>query len=332
VCEKSDGIRYLLWLTDDGRNPPLEIQYLIDRKNDYWYMPNGRLHFPVEGDEQGFHRDTLVDGELVVDTLPNGEKQPRFLVFDCLVLDKTNLMERTLDKRLAYFKSKVYEPYRALFKKYPDELRFQAFELQLKEMQFSYGITMMFKDIIPRLKHANDGLIFTCRNAEYRPGTDPHILKWKPATENTIDFRIELHFKMIEPDEEDMAEGLTEPWEDYNSIPDAELYQYNGDGRGREKYTKFADLYLSEEEWETMKIPNDPISGRIVECALDEQGRWRLHRFRDDKLEANHSSTVQSVMDSIRDSVDREQLEDAAMDIKSAWKSRQAAAGAVPKR
>ncbi len=321
MCEKSDGIRYLLYLTQDEQG--LESQFLIDRKNDYWYLPPASLHFPLDTDEQAYHVETLVDGELVMDDLGGKELQPNFLVFDCLVLDGNPLMERPLDKRLGYFREKVFKPYQALFKKYPQEQAYQAFRMEMKDMQVSYGIEMMFRDVIPKLKHANDGLIFTCRNTEYRPGTDPHILKWKPATENTIDLRIQLRFKTVEADEADLADGIVEPWVDYDSIPMADLYSYQGDGRG-DKYRRFAELYLSDEDWEAMKGCNDPISNRIVECAMDDQGRWRLHRFRDDKSEANHISTVNSVMDSIRDSVTEQELLVAAKSIKDNWKARQA--------
>jgi mRNA guanylyltransferase len=44
-----------------------------------------------------------------------------------------------------------------------------------KSMQFAYGIDMMFREILPRLAHGNDGLIFTSLGAEYICGTDPHM-------------------------------------------------------------------------------------------------------------------------------------------------------------
>jgi hypothetical protein len=44
-----------------------------------------------------------------------------------------------------------------------------------KSMQFSYGIDMMFREILPNLAHGNDGLIFTSLDAEYICGTDPHM-------------------------------------------------------------------------------------------------------------------------------------------------------------
>ena len=39
-------------------------------------------------------------------------------------------------------------------------------------MELSYAIEKMFNEVLPSLKHGNDGLIFTCRNSAYRFGTD----------------------------------------------------------------------------------------------------------------------------------------------------------------
>jgi mRNA guanylyltransferase len=97
VCEKSDGMRYLLYLTEGDKGE--EIHYLIDRKNDYWYIPDAHLtlHLPQENNIEGFHVGTLIDGELVLDKVPGeADLVPRFLVFDCLVLDGKSLMDRPL--------------------------------------------------------------------------------------------------------------------------------------------------------------------------------------------------------------------------------------------
>ncbi|KAF4460713.1 mRNA-capping enzyme subunit alpha, partial [Fusarium albosuccineum] len=321
VCQKSDGIRYLLYSTTDEAN--LEAHYLIDRKNDYWFITNRSLHFPLENDRSAFHTNTLVDGELVWDSLPNGKKEPRFLVFDCLVMDGNKLMDRTLDKRLAYFKERFYTPYKKLFKDFPDELQFQPFYVEMKPFQLGYGIEMMFKQVLPSLKHGNDGLIFTCRNTPYKHGTDPHILKWKPPEENTVDCRLRLTFPTVEPEEWERLEGITEPFVDYDSVPKSELYVFTGNS-GPEPYEPFADVYITEEEWETLKGLNSPLVDRIVECNLDDQGRWRIVRFRDDKSEANHKSTIQSVLESINDRVSDKDLYRAAGPIRDSWKARAA--------
>jgi mRNA guanylyltransferase len=322
VCEKSDGIRYLLYCTED--NEGREAHYLIDRKNDYWFLHQRNLHFPLTGDRAAFHVGTLIDGELVMDLMPNGKREPKFLVFDLLALDgKADLLSKPLDKRLGYFKEHVMRPYKSLFKDFPGERQFQAFEVVMKEMQFSYGIEMMFRQVLPSLKHDNDGLIFTCRTSAYQFGTDPHILKWKAPHDNTIDFRLRLIFPLVEPDEYERAEGITEPFVDYDSVPEARLLVFRGTEKGEPSYEEFENpLYLTEAEWETLKSLGDPLQDRVVECSLDEERRWRLYRFRDDKNEANHISTVNSVLESIRDGVSEDELLNAAKAIKDGWKLR----------
>jgi mRNA guanylyltransferase len=44
-----------------------------------------------------------------------------------------------------------------------------------KQMQRAYGIDMMFREILPKLAHGNDGLIFTSIEGEYVCGTDEHM-------------------------------------------------------------------------------------------------------------------------------------------------------------
>lgn len=311
----------MLYATADENGA--EAHYLIDRKNDYWFITNRNMHFPLEGDTSAFHTETVVDGELVWDSLPNGGKQPIFLVFDCLVMDGDKLMDRTLDKRLAYFRQRLFKPYDKLFKDFPQEKQFQPFFVDMKPFQLGYGIEMMFKEVLPGLKHGNDGLIFTCRNTAYRHGTDPHILKWKPPEENTLDCRLKLTFPTVEPDEWERREGINEPFIDYDSVPKAELFIFKGDS-GPDRYEPFGNVFIPEEDWEVMKGLGDPLNDRIVECNQDDTGRWRIVRFRDDKNEANHKSTVMSVLESINDRVSEKDLYRAAGRIKDNWKARQA--------
>ncbi|KAH8801475.1 mRNA capping enzyme, catalytic domain-containing protein [Xylogone sp. PMI_703] len=318
VCEKSDGIRYLLYLTADENGE--EIQYLIDRKNDYWWIPKGGLHLPVPKAVEAFHTETIIDGELVMDRLPNGRQQLKYLVFDCLILDGNRLMQRTLDKRLGYVKEFIFDPYKALLRDYPEDTANFHFVVELKQMQFSYAIEMMFRQVLPNLPHGNDGLIFTCRGTDYRPGTDPHILKWKPEEENSIDFRLSLDFPTTQPDEEDYAQGITEPYPDYDAIPTCNLFVFAGDGREDPWY---GTMHLEPEEWDNLKALGEPLNDRIVECYMDAQKRWRYMRFRDDKSEANHISTVESVIESIRDRVTERDLLGAAKEIRDEWKRRQ---------
>ena len=315
VCEKSDGIRCLMYLTRDSDGK--ELTYLIDRKNDYYWVQN--LHFPLPESEQNFHVNTLIDGELVNDREPSGNMQLRYLVFDCLTLDGGPLLHRTLDKRLAYYRDKVFEPYVALYNKYPEEKQYLPFALEFKKMEKAYGIAMLFHSILPNLPHGNDGLIFTCRNTPYKPGTDPNILKWKPANENSVDFRLDLDVPLCEPDSEDEQNGIREPYPDYSAMPG--FYLSVGDEGNRMR--PWGTMFVTPNEWEDLKKQGRPLNEAVVECYQDSMHRWRFMRFRDDKREPNHISTVESVMESIQDRIEEKDLIAIGKEIRDAWKMRE---------
>lgn len=338
VCEKTDGMRYLLWMTEDAGRP---INYLIDRKNDYYYVDD--LFFPHQDskDYTVAHNHTILDGELVEDHSPDGSRQIKFYVFDCLILDGQDLMHRPLDKRLGYFQINVFTPYKHFRRAHPE--KGQPFQLSDKANEFSYGLEKMFKETIPKVKqlHGNDGLIFTCRDSPYCPGTDPHILKWKPPEENTVDFLLHIDFKASDPDPSDPDQS---PIEDYHSLPDAFGLYVN---YGSDRYERTHELYVTPEEWEKFKAMNRPIQDAIIECYQEQvsgngpsngmnghggpvqqsngtQHRWRFHRFRDDKEDANHISTYESVIESIEDHVTEDDLLRHAGEIRARWKARDA--------
>ncbi|MCJ1440152.1 MAG: Dcp1p-Dcp2p decapping enzyme complex alpha subunit [Stictis urceolatum] len=317
VCEKSDGVRCLMYLTNDGES---EVTYLIDRKNDYYWVSG--LHFPLENDERAFNTNTLVDGELVNDREPNGSIQLRYLVFDCLAIAGKPMLERPLDKRLAYFRVHIYSPFSALYKKYPQEREFLPFDVQFKGMEKAYGIEMILRQTLPNLPHGSDGLIFTCVRTPYHFGTDPHILKWKPANENSIDFRLKLEFALEDPESEDEREGITEPYINYATQPTFRLLVV-GDGG---KALPWGEMHVDEADWQKLTELEEPLDERITECYQDEQHRWRWMRFRDDKTDPNHISTVESVIESIEDRIGERELIAVQNQIRNAWKRREAGA------
>lgn len=51
-------------------------------------------------DFKGIHEETLVDGELIVDTLPSGESLISFMIFDLLLINGINVLHENLDRRL----------------------------------------------------------------------------------------------------------------------------------------------------------------------------------------------------------------------------------------
>ena len=47
-----------------------------------------------------YHRDTVLDGEIVLDVYQDGRQRLKFLVFDALVVDRKSLLQRNLSTRL----------------------------------------------------------------------------------------------------------------------------------------------------------------------------------------------------------------------------------------
>jgi mRNA guanylyltransferase len=312
MCEKTDGLRCLLFMYW-GTSPSGELEpvtFLIDRKNNY-YDVKPALRIPYYKDPNNpepFLFGTILDGELVHDQYP-GEAAPRlnFYIFDCLAVDSENLTGKTLDKRLGRFQEWVLKPYHRKISQTPNpDLR--PFALKEKKTYPAYSIRQMFDNVLPSLKHGNDGLIFTCKSTKYEFGTDRHILKWKPPHENTIDFKLRLgEFPLIDP--EDGEEGLI-PDYDAMPLPFQLLVQHN-----QGKYLYFADLTVTPAEWEILKSLDQLLDGRIIECYRNLAGQWKFKaegdgtpRWRDDKKDANHISTVNSVLASIEEPVTEEML------------------------
>ncbi|KAK3075892.1 hypothetical protein LTS18_013961, partial [Coniosporium uncinatum] len=139
---------------------------------------------------------------------------------------------------------------------------------------------------------------------------------------NSIDFLLRLgQFPTFDP-----VDGEPGEIEDYEAKPSFDLHVYYGD----DNYRPFASLYITDEEWEAMKRLGEVLDCRIIECWKDEQGRWRPKlesdgspRFRDDKKDANHISTVKKVLESIDDGVSEQDLLDHTRSIHRAWKMRE---------
>ncbi|KAJ2780633.1 Dcp1p-Dcp2p decapping enzyme complex alpha subunit [Coemansia javaensis] len=298
VCEKSDGVRVLLVLLADRGSGGAPLTYVVTRKNEYFLVPGA----PFPSLDGGFHDGTVVDAELVVDVEPDGRRVRRLLGFDTLAVGRTVVMARPLTERLDLLRTQVFEPFaqmrRALSPAQAAELPFEA---EVKTFRPSYEAAVIQHQVIPHLLHQNDGLIFTSVDAPYVPGTCDKIIKWKPACENSVDFRARLM-----PDGRSVMLSI---W------------------RGRDDYVDHELLAARDEDWPLL-LPagGPPIDGRVIEAAYDPAyappARWRFLRFRDDKEHGNHSSVVTKIIESINDSMELDRLLAAMGEVKLSWMRR----------
>ncbi|PSR83085.1 hypothetical protein PHLCEN_2v5889 [Hermanssonia centrifuga] len=168
----------------------------------------------------------------------------------------------------------------------------QPFEIRVKDVKFSYHVPDVFEKDIPALQHGNDGLIYTCVNTPYIAGTDPNILKWKPPSENSIDFKLLLRFP---PDQSGRP--------DFYSKPIFELQVWCGGSQ----YELYDVMLVTDEEWESLKSSGEQLDERIVEVHWSpELDGWRMMRFRNDKPNGNHKNVVDNIIKTIADGVDKD--------------------------
>ncbi|CED82595.1 mrna guanylyltransferase [Phaffia rhodozyma] len=306
VCEKSDGVRVLVLIAWNKIKGAQDV-FLIDRKEEFRQVeglvfPNGEdpARRPLE--------KTLLDGELVLDVdAQTGKETLRLYAFDCLVFSGISLLKKSLMSRYGRLQKWVIGP----LDKLPPSSN-KPFEIVCKKMNRAYGVEDVFKVDIPKLQHGHDGLIFTACDSGYTVGTDPNILKWKPASENSIDFKLELRFPALDA-------NPSQP--DFEAMPIFKLYQWLGDDR----YEFFDGMVVEPDEWERMKESKIQYDDAVVEVTwLEDRQTWSIMRVRDDKIHGNHASIVQKVLVSIMDGVEAEELFKFAPHIKKAWKAREA--------
>ncbi|KAL0336787.1 UNVERIFIED_CONTAM: capping enzyme [Sesamum calycinum] len=270
---KADGTRYMMLITMDGC-------YLIDR---HFNFRRVQMRFPCRHANEGmaekmYHHFTLLDGEMVIDTMPDSQKQERrYLIYDMMAINQVSIVERPFYERWKMLEKEVIEPrnierqhiYQSQNPYYRYDL--EPFRVRRKDFWLLSTVTKLLKGFIPKLSHAADGLIFQGWDDPYVPRTHEGLLKWKYPEMNSVDFL----FEMVD---------------DRQS-----LFLFE---RGKKK--------LMDGNRVVFPDGADPssYSGKIVECSWDsEEDVWVCMRVRTDKGTPNEFNTYKKVMRSIRDNI-----------------------------
>ncbi|CAJ2656047.1 unnamed protein product [Trifolium pratense] len=274
---KADGTRYMMLITMDGC-------YLIDRS---FNCRRVQMRFPCRSTNEGLgektHHFTLLDGEMVIDTLPDSHKQERrYLIYDLMAINHVSVIERPFCERWKMLEKEVIEPrnyerqhiYQSRNPYYRYDL--EPFRVRRKDFWLLSTVQKLLREFIKRLSHEADGLIFQGWDDPYVPRTHEGLLKWKYANLNSVDFLFEV-------------EG------------ERELLFVNE--RGKKK--------LMDGNKVAFKDGSDPslYSGKIIECTWDfDNLEWIFLRIRTDKSTPNEFNTYRKVMRSIKDNITEEDL------------------------
>ncbi|PWA58810.1 hypothetical protein CTI12_AA396610 [Artemisia annua] len=276
---KADGTRYMLLITRDGC-------YLIDRnfmfRRIYLRFPCGNAN--NEGAAGNTHNNTLLDGEMVIDTDPITHRQERrYLVYDLIAINGNSL--EPFSSRWKSIEKEVIKPRNTerstLFKSSNPYYRYdlEPFRVRRKEFYPLSDVPMLLEKFIPRLSHPSDGLIFQPWDDQYVARTHLGLLKWKYPQMNSVDFLLEVG---------------------NNNRPMLCLYN-----RGRKELMDGMRVAFRDPSVDILSL-----SGKIIECSWDpKENVWVFMRMRPDKSTPNEFSTYKKVKRSIEDNVTEEDAE-----------------------
>lgn len=271
VSWKADGTRYLMMVNGRGK------VYMLDRENSVFSVHN--LQFPHRKNHDQHLSNTLLDGEFVMDVDPNtNQKIPRFLIYDIIKFESDDVGKTSFQVRLQCISKEIIFARDEACRQGKLNKRIEPFSVRQK-LFYKLGDTkkLLSKEFEKQITHGIDGLIYQPVDEPYTGGRCDTIMKWKPSTMNSVDFRL-----LIKVNDEMGMMG-----------------------------EKVGELFVTgyDQPYSHIKV-NKKISGmhnKIIECRWHED-KWDFMRERVDKTYPNHITTAIAVCESIRNPVTEEYL------------------------
>ena len=286
ISWKADGTRYMLYIRDRG------YVYLLRRDNKVFPVPE--ITFPSRKENDTNHvKDTLLDCEMVIETKTNGFKRACLLIYDLVAFGgETHYGQRQHSVRMEILKCDIYKPREEAAKHGTINKLREPFSVRLKEFFPLTETENIYKNYIPKLLHDNDGLILSREDEGYTPGRCDTLLKWKPSSLNSIDFRLKIH--PIKAREGELG------GKEYSLMVLAD---------GSREETSFAEINpkdLKKDGFNPVDFDN-----KIIECIYKRVGKgfeFQMLRQRTDKTKPNTYSTAYNVWESICKPLEIDQL------------------------
>uniref|UniRef100_A0A671KU19 mRNA-capping enzyme n=1 Tax=Sinocyclocheilus anshuiensis TaxID=1608454 RepID=A0A671KU19_9TELE len=268
VSWKADGTRYMMLI--DAKD---EV-HMIDRDNSVFHIAN--LEFPFRKDLRTHLSNTLLDGEMIVDKV-NGQPVPRYLIYDIIKFNGQPVGQCDFNRRLLCIEKEIIFPRFEKMKLGQIDKSKEPFSVRNKPFFDIHAARKLLEgSFTSQVSHEVDGLIFQ-PIGKYKPGRCDDILKWKPPSHNSVDFRLKIT--------KVGGEGL---------IPQTVGLLYVG------RY----DMPFAQ-----MKITRDlkHYDNKIIECTF-VNNTWVFMRQRTDKSFPNSYDTAMAVCNSIQHPVTKEIL------------------------
>lgn len=183
VSWKADGTRYMMLI--NGLN---EV-YMIDRDNSVFHIDN--LEFPVRKEPQHHLTNTLLDGEMIIDKV-NGQPVPRYLIYDIIKINGQPVGQCNFNIRLLCIEKEIIFPRLEKMRNGQIDKTKEPFSVRHKPFFDIHASRKLLEgSFTSQVSHEVDGLIFQ-PIGKYKPGRCDDILKWKPPSLNSVDFRLKI--------------------------------------------------------------------------------------------------------------------------------------------
>ncbi|CAD6252202.1 unnamed protein product [Miscanthus lutarioriparius] len=271
-------ICYLLLEMPIGRGPQFPGSHPVSLNR------RVQMRFPHRSLE-GLHDMTLIDGEMIIDTVPDSGLKRRYLAYDLMALDAVPKTKLPFSERWKMLEDEIIRP------RYHEKKQFESgaksnplykydmelFSVRRKDFWVLSTVKRLLKEFIPSLCHDADGLIFQGWDDPYVTRTHEGLLKWKYPEMNSVDFLFELT-------------------NDNRQL----VFLYE---RGKKKLMDGARIAFTDD------VDPSSVAGRIVECSWNKEEKcWACMRIRSDKSTPNDINTYRKVMGSITDNITEEKL------------------------
>ncbi|GFS12583.1 mRNA-capping enzyme [Elysia marginata] len=269
VSWKADGNRYMMVV--DGK----DSVYMLDRDNCVFHVPH--LNFFKRKSLNDYLANTLLDGELIIDKV-DGQDIPRYLVYDIIKFEGLDVGRTDFDRRLLCIEKEIIGPRYTKMQQGTLDKSKEPFSVRIKSF---FDITMSQKilegNFAKSLSHEVDGLIFQPGKEPYVCGRCHDILKWKPPSLNSVDFRLRI-----------------QKFQQTGMLPETKGLLFVG-----QYDPPFAEIKVTK--------ALRPYDNKIIECSFDGKA-WQFMRERTDKSFPNSYSTAKGVCESIIHPVTKELL------------------------
>ncbi|MFH4980636.1 hypothetical protein AB6A40_007345 [Gnathostoma spinigerum] len=273
VSWKADGVRYMVLINGENQ------VYAFDRDNSVFRIPD--VSFPHRKENRHI-RDTLVDAEMIIDRINDDsgvtKDVPRLLIYDIIKFEGQNVGDCDFRTRLLCIRKEIIGPRKEAMQYGRIRRELEPISIRLKDFWEIETVRKLFDEkFTHNVGHEIDGLIFQPIKEPYKPGRLDTLLKWKPPSHNSIDFKLQI--KKV------------------NKV--GELPEHIG----------FLYVQHQPQPMCTMKATKKllPYNNKIIECNF-VNGQWNFMRERTDKSLPNSEKTALAVWNSMRYPIDKATL------------------------